>query len=907
MTDVVSTPATPAQRSPQDAPFPFPPPSAPPLLDHATRQIDKATLVPLSAPPSSTGSAIAKAGFVRRLALQPGEVAAVHAHLDRSADPAADAATWEPGATVPALLAAFEGQPLASVLPAPAEFAAVPVETLRTFGQAVVDLRGRRLAEAAAAPEPSDTALGSAQQSLHTAVLALRTLDANAAAPRLGWMNLERLEMAPNGIERGELIATIPLAPLEETAVTQKEWSVQSKEFSSIVTDSLENYSETGVTDNTELSQSTTSQQQHSNQFNITGTVSGGIPIISGSVTSGFTGQGADSQSATDSRKHATTLTQKASTRAKQEHKVTITTTSVTGSSQTTTRTLKNPSPTDAMRIDYFSMMRRWRVRLYRYGLRLTYDLVLPEPSASMRKAYIDLQALKDQLGPFVFPVPHDDITDEVRDEDPEPPVTHPPTPKEPHFQVLADRYNAQVPQPPAKVKTLRPTLDQPVPQGVRASAKVTVTLDPGYEIQSVTLTGRMTSTTGHLGQFTVEGSTVPFDPWADKTFTDELLLAPGGTNFLAGATGTQPILMTFDDVSTESLEFTVVCVPTADAMAQWRSDVWNALYSAAQTDYYAQQQDIAGRIAALEDELDNVDTLTLRREENDEIMKCVLRYLLGGSFPTVPAPVTAKFAADKVDTGHGAAFDTQDIQPGTQLWTLVTQYEDIVRFVNEAIEWENVVTFLYSYFWDLPDSWPFIRRLKHPDANRQAFLRAGSARVVLTVRKGWETRWVNFVENGTIDDPSQPGTPSPNFTIAQEIAAYDDRNYPGIPPANPGRSAVRLEDALFTSCADRVGPSDGPVVIPVASSEGFQPGSRVVIDSVTDTANDQEAQLITAVPDDTHLEVARLDKAHNGTAAAPFPLTVPGEKGELIAEWNEYTPTSGTDIQVTSNLSTIA
>jgi hypothetical protein len=45
----------------------------------------------------------------------------------------------------------------------------------------------------------------------------------------IGNLNLERLEVAPAGIVRGELIATIPLAPLEETPVVQKEWSVTSK------------------------------------------------------------------------------------------------------------------------------------------------------------------------------------------------------------------------------------------------------------------------------------------------------------------------------------------------------------------------------------------------------------------------------------------------------------------------------------------------------------------------------------------------------------------------------------------------------------------------------------------------------------------------------------------------------
>jgi hypothetical protein len=57
-----------------------------------------------------------------------------------------------------------------------------------------------------------------------------------------------------------------------------------------------------------------------------------------------------------------------------------------------------NPSQTDPIRIDYFSMMRKWNVRLYRYGLRLTYDIVIPEPAGALRKAYADLAALEASL-----------------------------------------------------------------------------------------------------------------------------------------------------------------------------------------------------------------------------------------------------------------------------------------------------------------------------------------------------------------------------------------------------------------------------------------------------------------------------------------------------------------------------
>src|SRR6266436_2621371 len=131
--------------------------------------------------------------------------------------------------------------------------------------------------------------------------------------------------MTPVGIQRGELLATIPLAPREKTAVVQKEWSVTTKEFTSIVTDSLENYSETGVTENTELAQSTKSQNDHSSQLNVNASVVGSYGgFVTATVATAFGSQDKDSASAEESRKHAVTTTRKASSRVKQEHKVTI-------------------------------------------------------------------------------------------------------------------------------------------------------------------------------------------------------------------------------------------------------------------------------------------------------------------------------------------------------------------------------------------------------------------------------------------------------------------------------------------------------------------------------------------------------------------------------------------------------
>ena len=50
-----------------------------------------------------------------------------------------------------------------------------------------------------------------------------------------------------------------------------------------------------------------------------------------------------------------------------------------------------------------------------------------------------------------------------------------------------------------------------------------------------------------------------------------------------------------------------------------------------------------------------------------------------------------------------------------------------------------------------------------------------------------------------------------------------------------------------------------------------------------------------------------KMDADRNAVKVTAFPVVQAGKKGVLIAEWNEYTPSSGTDIAVTSNLATIA
>jgi hypothetical protein len=869
----------------------------PDLLENSTTSINRATYVPLAAPDAAgepAGRAITNANFVASLYLQPGEVDQVQRSF-QTAD--SGASGQAPSDTLWSLLRQFEGTPIASSLPPLSAFGDVSPPDVTLFGQRLQTLRHQAVQRLQGSdPTGASPELGAALIALNAANVAAQTLSNSLQTSPVGMLNLERLEMTPAGIERGGLIATIPLAPKEHTFVVQKEWSVTTQEFTSIVTDSLENFSQTGVTENTQMTQATTSQVAHNNQFNVTASASGGIGFVSGSVSTSFGAQDTNSATATQSRQHSMQTTRLASTRVRQSHKTSISTTTVVGTSTATTRRIENPSDTNAMRIDYYSMMRKWYVALYRYGLRLTYDVTVAEPGAMLRIPYALIDAYQQQLNQeFVFPYKHSDIQPDT-------------------YLNLADQYSVDVPPPPSPDKI---TLD--ISAGFNHNDKppvgTTFPVPDGYWINQVLWSGV------HVGE----------NPWTAPFYVDfaGVTIQPGtqggldlcqGNKYLWHQSGQQSITVFFvnpNDTPNGTLSFDVVCGPTDTTMALWRSSVWTALYNAAQSQFYAKQQALNAKVTALQTTIANVDTLTLRREENDEIMRCVLKWLLGPqvNFAFMPDSVRnaydAAAAADPyAQLSYGIDFTANQTTLNPSQWSTLSGQEEMISFINEAIEWENVTYFTYSYFWDYPLCWYFIKEIQHDDKTRQAFLRAGSARVVLTVRKGWERAWTYFVITGKVPPPDIPQLSHPYMTIAQQVAAYDDTNYPGIPPANPNGGGL-VDDGTpqnGTTCQTDIQPAatpTTPVDIPVDDATNFVVGATLIIDTwdsqidPTTGIGIQETQTITAVSTSpASITVAGLNHPHTG----PFPVVQAGAKGTLIGEWFEYTPTSGTDIDVALN-----
>jgi type II secretory pathway pseudopilin PulG len=585
----------------------------------------------------------------------------------------------------------------------------------------------------------------------------------------VGNLHLERIEMYPAGIERGELIHSVPMAPSETANISHKEWSVTEQEFEDIVQDFFEGYSEQGVAEKNDMALSNESQSKHATALNVGASLSASYSSVTLSTNFGYSATSDDQQSKKDSRNHSMAITKKASARTKKDHKVTFKVTSVTGSEDQSVRVITNPSDTDAMRIDYFQLARKWKVDLLRYGLRMTYDIVIPNPGSGIVTKVDQVRELDALINqPFSFNLPLAAITYNSLAPDPQ---------SISNYDALAAQYDASVTAPPqARVWVNAHKETQQMSDDDYNNVhfdSLDFAIDENYYIYEAQV---------ELNWQQKQGDT---NSYLTMLYGESIQIALAN---MVGESGTLSIDFMYQYIYNYALNITLACRPKVQVLLDWRLQAWNQIRSAAEEQFNKSIQNYKDQRAKLVEEINSYDALTLRRMEQEEIMKGVLRWLLGPQFYLVPFNIASLFGPDTNDP------EVQDVLDPNRLsnaeWQDVMEHGEFIKYIHNAIEWENVLYFTYPYFWDDNTLWDFKKFLYHPDPTHRVFLRAGAARVVLTIRPGFEPSFTQLVESGAFS--TLPG-PHPYVTIAQEIQDFANTNYPGFPPANPEQNARPL------------------------------------------------------------------------------------------------------------------
>ena len=232
-------------------------------------------------------------------------------------------------------------------------------------------------------------------------------------------------------------------------------------------------------------------------------------------------------------------------------------------------------------------------------------------------------------------------------------------------------------------------------------------------------------------------------------------------------SSGTVPVGVMLDAPYGYSINVELRCEPTEAAMFRWRQATYEVIRGAYDLRLQEHLQELAANSVRAGIDIAGVSPARAREIEQTELKKHVLTLVRGQSPAAYPDPWQAGDDGPVLDATKPP--------------------RDELMFLEQAFEWENLRYVFYPYFWADAGRWPDLADISGADALFCAFMRAGSARVVVPARPGYEDQ-VNFYVHTLIPwgglgapVPDEPGY----LSIADEVQALTGPARDGVPVGN--------------------------------------------------------------------------------------------------------------------------
>lgn len=100
-----------------------------------------------------------------------------------------------------------------------------------------------------------------------------------------------------------------------------------------------------------------------------------------------------------------------------------------------------------------------------------------------------------------------------------------------------------------------------------------------------------------------------------------------------------------------------------------------------------------------------------------------------------------------------GAPYTTGDsfTNFGIEKTQAMDNYASFAKFMEQAFEWDIMSYTFYPYYWGNRENWLEMFQSENDDKIFRSFLQSGMARVMVTVRPGFENAVMHFMEFGQI------------------------------------------------------------------------------------------------------------------------------------------------------------
>jgi len=362
--------------------------------------------------------------------------------------------------------------------------------------------------------------------------------------------------------------------------------------------------------------------------------------------------------------------------------------------------------------------------QIYNYGKRMMFEFMIPEP------AKLHVLGMKN--------VKTADQTNLVKPEDPRTPGSMQIT----DYSVLTDvklkywvgKYNVELDEKLEDIISIGKSFDffsQPQDNGTSKSADVSI--PDHYETYHAAVSFNGMAAVG------------AWDP--------RVLVAVGNKSFISHPSridepaskaidhykGNIPVTFAVTGFHTANASLNIKCKTTLTYKEDWNKKAFKAIidaYEEALVDYNNKLSEEQNKAVVIKDSNPNF----YRQIESTVLRKNCISYM-----------------ADRtVDSTHG--FGLSGLTQGnsftdheTTLSAKLDQYTAFVKFMEQAFEWENLSYYLYSYYWGNRQNWVELYQAENTDPLFRSFLQSGMARVIVTVRPGFENAVQFYLATGKI------------------------------------------------------------------------------------------------------------------------------------------------------------
>jgi hypothetical protein len=386
-----------------------------------------------------------------------------------------------------------------------------------------------------------------------------------------------------------------------------------------------------------------------------------------------------------------------------------------------------------------------YKNRLVNYGKRLMVEFMLPEPSEFYKRMLKYVPADGDAENTDVPQPPKkleefqitksDDITLA-------------------NINVAASYYGVPVAALPTSQITLTKDLSPLAPvdhnRNINTQSLIGITIPPEYEADTIVgsytyeyRAGSATSSQQAFCDFTFGGKIVSSGRHYSGSRKNETVNI--NLDFVPNLAGTVPVSVAYSGCFGFYGAASIQCILKASVIKDWQSDAYNkmlAAYNKMLDEYNRKLDEIeqanqANETAAGEK---HVNPAMNRIVEQRELKRMCIEMLMK-PFCKIQGMNNIK------DINACALYDI----PQVNQTAAFAEYTRVVKFFEQAIDWQIMSYLFYPYYWADKCDWAELMQSENEDMVFQAFLQSGMARVVVPIRQQFTEAFAYYLKTGDI------------------------------------------------------------------------------------------------------------------------------------------------------------